>query len=241
MKKVTVSLICLLFALTMLYPVGLLIKLCFGYYFELISVSAFAIVLGILSVCVAVLDIISETTLENYRLKVLSAILVPVSCINAFLYILDCPKIWVLAGVWSTIGCCCFLAAKYGKPLAVQITSIALSSLMFLPLAVFSFFALTFGRIGQNTVVRTVESPGGKYYAQVIDSDQGALGGNTFVDVYQRGEINALLFKIRKAPQRIYSGDWGEFEYMQVQWKDDSCLIIRSVEYEIESGEQPDN
>ncbi len=93
--------------------------------------------------------------------------------------------------------------------MVAQISSLALSSLLLPALAIFSFFALTSGSIGQNTVVETVESPGGKYYAQVIDSDQGALGGDTFVDVYQSGEINALLFKIEKAPQRVYSGDWG--------------------------------
>lgn len=62
----------------------------------------------------------------------------------------------------------------------------------------FDFIALIFGNIGQNTVVQTVESPSGKYYAQVIDSDQGALGGDTLVDVYEKSKINAILFKIEK-------------------------------------------
>ena len=105
---------------------------------------------------------------------------------------------------------------------------------MILPISFFSFIALIFGDIGQNTVVQTVESPNGKYYAQVIDSDQGALGGDTFVDVYERGKINAILFQIENEPQRIYSGDWGEFKNMQIHWKDDNCLVINSVEYEIE-------
>ena len=96
-----------------------------------------------------------------------------------------------------------------------------------------SFIFLTFGNIGQNTVVQTIESPNGEYYAQVIDSDQGALGGDTLVDVYQKSGINAFLFKIEKKPQRVYWGDWGEFENMQIYWKDDNRLVINSVEYEI--------
>ncbi len=94
--------------------------------------------------------------------------------------------------------------------------------------------ALTFGNIGQNTVVKTVSSPSGKYYAQVIDSDQGALGGDTHVDVYQECGINALLFRIEKNPRRVYFGDWGEYENMKIYWKDDNCLVINSVEYEME-------
>ncbi len=106
---------------------------------------------------------------------------------------------------------------------------------MVLPIGYFSFIALIFFNIGQNTVVKTVESPSGKYYAQVIDSDQGALGGDTFVDVYEKSRINAVILKVEKVPQRVYTGDWGEFENMQIYWKDDGCLVINSNEYEIES------
>ena len=70
--------------------------------------------------------------------------------------------------------------------------------------------------------------------AQVIDSDQGALGGNTIVDVDEKGSFNLLLFRIEKKPQRVYLGEWGEYEGMQIHWKDDDCLVINSVEYELE-------
>lgn len=50
----------------------------------------------------------------------------------------------------------------------------------------------------------------------------------------QEGGINAIIFKIEKKPQRVYFGDWGEFVNMQIYWKDDGCLVINSVEYEIE-------
>ena len=79
----------------------------------------------------------------------------------------------------------------------------------------------------------SVESPNETYYAEVIDSNQGALGGNTFVDVYENKGLNAIIFTISKKPQRIYQGDWGEFEYMAISWKNDHCLVINSVSYEI--------
>lgn len=91
-----------------------------------------------------------------------------------------------------------------------------------------------FGNIGVNTVVKSIKSPNGLYYAEVIDSDQGALGGDTLVYVYKNKEINALVFKICEQPQRAYYGEWGEFENMDIYWKNDSCLVINSVEYEIE-------
>lgn len=68
----------------------------------------------------------------------------------------------------------------------------------------------------------------------MIDSDKGALGGDTLVDVYEKSGINAILFKIEKNPQRVYFGEWGEFNNMQIYWKDDECLMIDSTEYKIQ-------
>ena len=72
------------------------------------------------------------------------------------------------------------------------------------------------------------------YYAEVIDSDQGALGGDTLVNVYKKGELNIFIFKIKKKPQRVYLGEWGEYKNMQIYWKNENCLIINSTEYKIE-------
>ena len=77
-------------------------------------------------------------------------------------------------------------------------------------------------------------SPDGSYYAQIIDSDQGAMGGNTFVEVCASEELDALLFKIKKKPRQIYSGAWGEAHSLQIRWKDDCTLEINSGLYEIE-------
>ncbi len=234
MKKAISILMCLLFGLTILYPVGIIITSCFGYSFELICVSAFGIAIAVLSVCIVTLDLICKNALVNNAIRILLAILAPLSLINAAFYIFECPQIWVITSVLLSAGCCCYLTVKHGKPLALKIIALVLSALMILPICFFSFIGLIFGNIGQNTVVQTVESPSGRYYAQVIDSDQGALGGDTLVDVYHDCGINVILFKIEKKPQRVYHGEWGEFNNMQIHWKNDNCLVINSVEHEIE-------
>lgn len=108
------------------------------------------------------------------------------------------------------------------------------SAFMIYPLLFFGCIALLFGNFGQNTVVNSIPSPNGTYYAEVIDSDQGALGGNTWVVIYDGKGVNALAFKISKKPQRVYCGKYGEYKNMELCWKDDHCLIINAVEYEIE-------
>lgn len=231
MKKTGPGLIYLLLALTILYPAGTLIAAYWGYRFELISVSAFAITIAVLSIYTAH---VFKSAIEDKASQILLILITPLSLINAVFYILACSRVWVIVSVLISAGCCCYLTVKHGKPLAIKIPALVLSALMVLPIGFFSFIALVFGNIGKNTVVQTVASPGGKYYAQVIRSDQGALGGDTLVDVYENSGINAILFAIEKKPKKVYIGDWGEFEYMQIYWEDDGCLVINSVAYKIE-------
>lgn len=234
MKKTIFVLICVLFVMTILYPAGVLITNSCGYDLELISVSAFVIAIAVLSVGIVVLDRVFKNALENKKIQILLAIMSPLSLISSVFYIFECPQIQVVTSVLISAGCCCFLTIKHGKPMALKIAALILSAIMVLPMSSLTFFVLLFGNIGHNTVVQTVESPNGEYYAQVIDSDQGALGGDTLVDVYKKGGINLILFKIEPKPQRVYWGNWGEFRDMKIHWKDDECLVINSAEYEIE-------
>ena len=224
----------LLFILIILFPAGTLISACFGYTFTLFNVSVFAVATAMLSVYTVVLTLVFKRTPESRVLRILLTILAPLSFIHAVFYLFACSRIWIVASVLVSAGCCCFLAGKHGRPLALKIVALVLSGLLALPVAFIGFIALIFGNIGQNTVVQTVESPGGKYCAQVIDSNQGALGGDTLVEVHEKGGVDAVLFRVEKAPQLVYVGEWGEFENMNIYWKDDTCLVINSVEHEIE-------
>ena len=224
----------LLFILIILLPAGTLISACFGYTFTLFSVSVFAVATAMLSVYTVVLHLVFKCTPESRVLQILLALIAPLSFVHAVFYLIACSRIWIVASVLISAGCCCFLAGKLGKPLALKIVALVLSGLLALPVAFIGFIALIFGNIGQNTVVQSLESPGGKYCAQIIDSNQGALGGDTLVEVHEKGGVNAILFRVEKAPQLVYVGEWGEFENMQIYWKDDACLVINSAEHEIE-------
>lgn len=234
MKKAVSFCLCLLYLLTILLPAGTLLSNYFGYNFELGSVPAVLVAIIVLSVCTVALAPKFIGDIENKFICVLLAILVPLSLVNAVFFIFECSEVWVIVCTLVSAGCCCFLTINYGRPVVLKLVALMVSALMILPIGFLSFLVLVFGNFGQNTVIQTVESPNGKYYAQVVDSDQGALGGNTFVDVYERSAFNAVVFKIQKKPQRLYSGEWGEFREMQIHWKNDDCLIIDSVEYEIE-------
>ena len=82
-----------------------------------------------------------------------------------------------------------------------------------------------------STVVKTIDSPSGKYYIEVIDADAGAIGGSTLVEVNEKFEINLIIFKIAKKSKIIYNGRWREYENMKIYWKNDNSIIINEKEY----------
>lgn len=223
-----------MFVLTTLFPLGVSFSTCFGYTFELASISVFAIVIALISVVLCIISSSEEKPHKGVALGVIFTILTPLSVVNALFFMLECSKVWVVVPVFIAIGCSTYITIKHGTPRLLKIILCVISAILILPVGFMGIILLIFGNIGQNTVVQTVESPNGAYYAEVINSDQGALGGDTLVEVYEDTEINLLIFKIFKTPKRVYHGEWGEFEDMELYWKDDQCLVINSVEYPIE-------
>lgn len=223
-----------LFAMTLLCPAGAIIAARFGYRFILISVPAFAIATAALSVVAFGLDIGLKYTLEDETAQVFMAIMSPMSFVNGVVCMYNCPRLLVAASTFLSAGCAFFFMMKHAKPLALKIVAIALSALLILPTAFLGLLALIFGNFGKDTVVQSVDSPNGKYCAQVIASSQGALGGDTFVEVYRNQKIDLFLFKIEKKPQRVYYGEWYEFETMKIHWIDDDHIAVNGRTYEIE-------
>lgn len=111
--------------------------------------------------------------------------------------------------------------------------SLIISGLLAVPACFLLFFGMLFGDLGSSNVVKTVESPSGNYYAEVIDCNEGALGGSTYVEISRKEEEVELPFFLEKKKEniRVYTGRWGEFEDMEIYWKGDDIIVINSQEY----------
>lgn len=172
MKKTIIILGSILFALSALLPLGVSLSLCFGFTFKLISYTAFAVVTAILSVVTTVLSAKSSETTDNKLVEVLFSLLMPLSLINTAFYITECREVLIAVIMFIYICCSCYLTVKQGKPKALKVISSVLFALLLVPFGFYSLMSLTFGSIRCDTVVQSVESPSGAYYAEVIDSDQ---------------------------------------------------------------------
>lgn len=229
MKKTTQALLYSLFALTVLFPVGRLLCALAGYQFLLFSNTGFAVVLALLSVCTVCFSFHSKE--ETSKTAGVFAALLPVlTLVNSLFLIFAKVNAFGILGLVVAFGCSCCLTVGCAKSIALRIVALVIAGVLAVPAGFLGFITLIFGNIGQNTVVKTVDSPEGTYYAQVIDSDQGALGGDTLVDVYEYKKLNAILFTIQKKPKRVYSGEWRAFENMQIYWTNDHCLVINGTE-----------
>lgn len=227
-RKLTLTLLFLI----LLLPVGIIVSASFGYHFSLISIDGHSVLTALVAVCTVVQLRKSKDTPDRL-IGFILAIILPLALINGLVLVGHGGICVILSSIITTI-CCLFLSAEFGVNSIWKLISLILSSLMILPIIFLGFLLTLFADFGRNTLVYTVESPGGSYCAHVIDSNQGALGGATLVDVYEKKGINLLFLTVTKEPERIYYGDWNTYHDMQIRWMDDTHLIINGAEYLIE-------
>jgi hypothetical protein len=227
-KALTVSIYTLL-AFSVLFPAGELLDDYCAFNFEPASIDVL-IILSIITVCFI---IFAKSFPQSKVLQIMISIFAPLSMIDGFCFLSYKPSFWVSFCVLAFAVFCCFLTLIYSKLKKVKVTAMIISGILFVPLVLISFISPLFGNIGKETVTQSLESPDGKYSAEVIDDDQGALGGNTYVFVYDNDsfDLDMIFFKIMKKPILVYRGNWGEFMDMKIDWKDNGCLKINSAEY----------
>lgn len=220
---------CLVFFLLLL-PLAIGLCACFDYQVQPANGCIYGILTALLSVCTL---IAARNVPCGKALGCLFCVLAPFSMICGFLCAVRYASITAVICALIGFGCCAYSTKKYGKPVVFKYICMVLCVLMLLPMGLLGIVKLTVGDLSHNTVVQTVESPDKTYYAEVICSDQGAMGGNTFVDVYESKRFDLLLLTIEKEPQRVYSGSLDAYKDMDISWKSDHCLVVDDVQYDL--------
>lgn len=233
MKKVGHILLWALVGFTVMLPGLPLVFACLGFTFQWHGLPVLISVLAGLAVGTVIYSVVVDFTAEPAAVRMLLCMLPVLSLVNMVYYAFQGCPLWTLGPGLINTGCCCFLAVKFGRSICAKVLPPVLTVLLIYPMIMVSIFCSLAANFTANTVVQTLESPDGKHYAQVIDSDQGALGGDTLVNVCTTARLNVFVFTIAKKPQRVYFGNWGEYENMKIHWQDDRHLVINSKIYEI--------
>lgn len=213
-----------------LFPLLTLVLFPFGYSVSLTSCK-------ILSAVSTVICIASGYLLKNHipdkSERIILSLLPLIQFINSVIYLSKSKSLTTAVFMAVCFIMCAAISEKNINSDKAKILSVITSSLLFFVLILVSLVTVFFGKFAVNTVVETIDSPSGEYYAEIVDSDRGALGGNTIVYVKKTNSLNLLILKIEKTPERVYLGEWGEYETMDIKWLNDNTLSIDSAEYNI--------
>ena len=128
--------------------------------------------------------------------------------------------------------CSMVLFYSCGRGKAIRIGLGIMYTIMFAFIFLLFFMAFIMSDFGKNTVIQAEMSPNAIYLAEVIDSDQGALGGASLVNVTkQNRDVYLLIGNLKKDAKEIYYGRWGESFEMTLRWETDNVLYINGNRY----------
>ena len=223
-------LIATLFSLTVFLLFGNVVASFSGYQIRPVNSKIYNLLIIAFSVAIIIMEIIDEDDDCRSSLNAVIPLLLPMSLFYTSLF--DFERVSISAVYYELVKFLCFayLSIRSGKPGWLRKTSMILSGLLFVPALLMLFVNIG----GSHKLVRSYDSPDGRKHADLRVNDQGALGGETSVDVYEYEEKNLLVFSLCKKPVNIYLGRWGEYKDMEIYWKDDTTVVINSKKYHFE-------
>lgn len=216
------------------FSVACIVFACFGYNFSLCNYEIFAVGITLLAIAEVVMVFVAGRKSFGKMFSVLFLINAFLMCVNIAVWVFKSESPIVAGCLLINVPCTLTLGIVTARSRAFKLACSIGAGVPIVIAFYFSLIFIVFGDFGENTVVKTLNSPDGTYYAQVVDSDQGALGGDTTVNVYKNKEIHTPVFSLTPIPDRVYMGEWRAWENMNIYWEDDSCLVINSREYYID-------
>ena len=199
MKKVLSVLVCALLVLLAFVPLGVGITAIFGYSFVLANYWVFAIAEITVAAVLVLLSLVSKETVDDKISQVLFALITPCALVNTVFYVKQCGTIWLVLSLLLCVGCG-YLTIRHGRPLSVRAGALVLTASLVLPVCLICVLLNAIGNAQVQHVVKSVDSPNSIYYAQIINSDQGDMGGDTIVKIYSHKGFDAGFFEVSKKP-----------------------------------------
>lgn len=228
MKKAITVLLWILMSLIafvfLTFPVYLAADLC-DYEMDIINLPIYTALLAGFSVTVVIFTIIFRYKTENVTLKIMLALLLLPSMINACLCIELCRQLSVIVCSFVQVGCSCYLTIRYGWPRLWKLIVLIECALVLFP-----FYVIATGKDFTHTyLIDRLDSPGGAYYVQAE-----CLEGDTTIWVYKNERTYFLIFGFTKIEEMVYFPDRSEVDDFDIHWENDTTIIIGTEEYRID-------
>lgn len=207
LKRAYTIMTVILFLLMTFPPLLRITVFLLGYRVECIRTYGLTFVVAIFSASTLIAGLgASERNIGRVR-GLLSVLLTPLSVIYTLSLYQKSGISAEAVCLTATVICSAVISVVCGRP---QILKAIMLTVSVLPILASLVIGSALADI--RTVVKSRDLPGGRYRIEVVDSDQGALGGNTLIYLCTRQEIGVLFFRIKEKPKLIYTGDYGEWE-----------------------------
>ncbi len=219
------------FVVHSLLPSGVLFAFFLGYEFSLFNYTVASAVSLLFSAISLIVVFLKKESFGGKAFFCLFGLAIPICFVDWLCYLVKGDSIAAI--VCGLISIACAIAVK------IKISRFKVSKILLgvsIPLVVFALAFVSFvytllAGFGVNTIVEEIPSPKGLYVAEVVDADQGALGGNTVVYIAEKRGIDLGICEFTDIPERVYIGEWGEYNDMDIYWENEGYLIINSNEY----------
>lgn len=257
-KSVVFYMLWSLLILFLFYAALGIVGICLGYTLVLYHAWLQSVMVAALLLITVIIAFRRKIVLDA-RAQVVLNLLLPMSiCFQLYLSITYVMRdsylqviLCILSGMITIVSMLClFFRYRFGIPLKIVCGTISailtgiwlLAACSMVCVAVVGIFESFLGEFGKNSVVKEVLSPNQNYVAEVVDNDQGALGGNTYVTIQRTGQqkqIPVLVGKLVPGTlgvngETVYQGSWGEFETMDIKWKNNHTLLIDGKEFTLD-------
>lgn len=170
---------------------------------------------------------------ENRFGRVCACLLLPTALLNALTCALHGSFLFFLLILLSCTCAPLLMSVSPGKKWQ-RILSLAISFVLALPVVILVPFLFFLNDFGATTVVREVKSPNEAYTAVLTDSDQGALGGNTVIEIMKK-PLN-LFFGTFTSDYHVKFDEWAGIEVLSeitFEWLDNETLLYGNTEISI--------
>lgn len=234
MKNKQSAIVYFLAVINGLYPLLCLISYLFGYSVYLSFSVVYTLWLAVIFIYSNYFIKKNEEAEFSKSARICAAFLPLITAVNLGVYVFKYGSLPIALIMGVCLIFAAVIAEKVIKGNMGKVLSVVSSGFICLIAVVLSFFAVSSSYLFTKRVEKFILSPDRTYYAEVINVDQGALGGDTVVYVHRSRGVNLFFLSFNKIPQMVYIGEWGEYKTMQIEWKNENCLLINSEEYNIE-------
>jgi hypothetical protein len=220
----------ILFINSLLFPVLTLFSKLLQYSLKVDNGIIYAVITTAIYYSVGILLLANKEKCIGKAQTILLAVTLLLNQINALFFIFTAENMLAMLLVASWFVMTVVIVAFYVKSAGLKATFYSLSGILVLPICL----CILLSDFGANTVLAHEISPNSTFCAEVIDDDQGALGGATILNVYKYDKSFSIgSFVFRKDEKKVYSGRWGE--YKSLYWIDDNNLKMNNTTYSMSS------